>query len=198
MVKSTETGILLFFLRRNKCSGGEDMKITIFRKRNLSIQSILSLTILFMGILVLSQVQMVYCNPFTVIDTDAANDMITSGDYPNLIIIDVRGESFYDVGHLENAINIPSTEFDSRIDELMQYNETEIILYCQFGATSQTVASSLDSHGFTKVFTLGGGFDAWESAGLPVIPELSSIMLIATLMLSTVFVAIVARRKRQH
>ncbi len=141
---------------------------------------------------------MVYCNPFTEIDTTAANDMITSGDYPNLVIIDIRLASLYDIGHLENAINIPSTELESSIDELMQYNETEIIVYCQFGATSPNAAETLESHGFTKVFSLNGGFDDWESAGFSVVPELSSIMLIATLTLSTVFVAIVTRRKQQR
>ena len=141
---------------------------------------------------------MVYCNPYTEIDAGTVNGMITSGNYPNLVVIDVRYQSLYDSGHLENAINIPSAELASRIDELLQYNETEIIVYCHFGLTSPEAAAYLDSNGFTKVFSLIGGFDAWESAGYSIVPELSSIMLIATLILSTVFVAIVARRKRQH
>ena len=175
------------------------MKIVIFRKRTrLIIQSILSLTILFMCILVLSTVKMVYCNPFTEINVDTANSMITSGSYTNLIILDVRSGSSYDEGHLENAINIPSTELDSRIDELFQYNDTEIIVYCETGILGAQAAAILDSYDFTKVFNISGGFEAWESAGLSVVPEFSSIMLIATLIVSTVSVAILSRRKQQH
>ena len=166
------------------------------KQNSLITRSILPLTLLLMSMLVLSQVKMVYCNPSTEIDTTAANDMITSGDYPNLIIIDVRGESFYDLGHLENALNIPAAELEANIDGLLQYNETEIIVYCQFGLTSPAAAETLESHGFTKVYTIGGGYDAWESDGYSVVPELSSIMLIATLTVSTLAIAIVTRRKR--
>ena len=168
------------------------------KKISLIMQSVLPLTILFMGLLVFSPVKIVYCNPFTEIDTTLANDMITSGDYPNLVIIDIRLAGLYDSGHLENAINIPAQELESNINQLLQYNETEIIVYCQFGATSPAAAETLESHGFTKVYTIIGGFDAWESAGLSVVPELSSIMLIATLILSTIFVVIVTRRKKSH
>jgi rhodanese-related sulfurtransferase len=179
--------------------GNENLKIIIFGKRiPIIIQSIFSLTILFMGILVLSPVKMVYCNPFTEINVDTANSMITSGSYPNLIILDVRSGSSYDIGHLENAINIPSTELDSRIDELFQYNDTEIIVYCETGILGAQAAAILDSYDFTKVFNINGGFEAWQSAGYSIVPELSTIMLIATLIVSTVFVAIVTRRKQKH
>ena len=40
----------------------------------------------------------------------------------------------------------------------------------------------LDSYDFTRVFNISGGFIAWESAGYSVVPEFSSIMLIATLI----------------
>ena len=124
--------------------------------------------------------------------------MITNGTYPNLILLDVRPTSLYDTGHIENAISIPNAELDSRIDELLQYNDTEIIVYCQLGATSPIAAATLESHNFTKVINLSGGFAAWESAGLPLVPESSSIMLIAILILSTIFVAIAAPRKKSH
>ena len=173
--------------------GNESLQIIIFRKRIPLI--ILLLTILFISILVLSPVKTVYCSPYTDIDAYTANDMITNGTFPNLIVLDVRPTSFYDDGHIENATSIPSAELDSRIDELLPYNDTEIIVHCQLGGTSPAAAATLESHNFTKVFNLTGGFNAWESAGFPVIPESFSIMLITTLILSTAFVAIVTHRR---
>lgn len=124
--------------------------------------------------------------------------MINNGTYPNLILLDVRLKSSYDKGHLSNAINIPVTQLDSRIDELLQYNETEIIVYCQTGETSKTAAATLDFHGFTKVFNLTGGINAWESAGYSVIPELSSIMLTSTFVILTTLVFLLKRRKHRN
>jgi rhodanese-related sulfurtransferase len=127
-----------------------------------------------------------------------ANDMITNGTFPNLIVLDVRPTENYDEEHIENAISIPSAILESRIDELLQYNDTEIIVHCQLGGTSPTAAATLESHNFTKVFNLIGGFTAWKSSGFPVVPESFSIMLITTLILSTAFVAIVTQRKKFH
>ena len=149
-----------------------------------------------MGIPVLSPVKMVYCNPYTQIDVYTANDMITnSSSYPNLIILDVRSTSFYNEGHLENAISIPVSDLDSKIGQLLQYNDTEIIVYCKTGTMSAQAALLLESsYGFTKVFNLSGGFDAWESAGFSIIPELSSwIMLSLFLIISS---SVIILRKR--
>ena len=165
------------------------------RKRiSLIIQIILSLTILFTGILILSPVNLVYCNPFTTIDANTANDMITNGNYSNLIVLDVRSTSFYNEGHLENAISIPVAQLDSRIDQLLQYNDTEIIVYCQTGSMSVQAAILLDSYGFTKVFNLSGGYNAWESAGFSVIPELSPWIMLSIFLIISSSVIILSKR----
>ena len=117
------------------------------------------MAILFTGILVLSPVKTAYC--YTTISVYTANDMITNGTYPNITILDVRSTSYYNEGHLENAISIPVSELSSKINQIIQYNDTEIIVYCTSGTMSQQASILLDSHGFTKVFNLSGGFTAW-------------------------------------
>jgi len=109
--------------------------------------------------------------PHTDIDVVTARNMITEGNYPNLIILDVRTQSEYDKGHLENAILMPETELKSRIDELLQYKDTEIVVYCHIGARSSEASNILDSNNFTKVYNVLGGIKAWESANYPVFPE---------------------------
>jgi len=167
----------------------------IIRKRTPSIiQIVLSLTILFLGILVLSSVKMVYSIPYTDIDVVTANNMITNGSYPNLIVLDVRTQSEYDEGHLEDAILIPVTELESRIDELSQYKDSEIVVYCRTGVRSAQASSILDSNDFTKVFNVLGGITAWESAGYPIIPEFPSWVIIPIFVTTTLFALIIKKR----
>ncbi len=114
---------------------------------------------------------MVDSMPYTDIDGVIAYNMVTDGKYPNLIILDVRTQSEYDEGHLENAILIPYTELESRIDELLQYKDTAIVVYCHIGARSSEAANILDSNNFTKIYNVIGGIKAWKSSKYPNIPK---------------------------
>ena len=90
--------------------------------------------------------------------------------YPNLLILDVREQSEYDENHLYNATLIPRLQIDSRINELMPYNDTEIIVYCASGSRSASASLNLASnYNFTKIFNMDGGITAWIEAGYPVI-----------------------------
>ena len=157
---------------------------------------ILSLTTLFTGILVLSPVKTVYCNPYTPIDVYTANDMITNGTYPNITILDVRSSSYYNEGHIENAISIPVSEINIKINQIIQYNDTEVIVYCKTGTMSTQACILLESHGFTKLFNLSGGFDAWQSAGLSVIPELSSLIMLSIFLTLSLGIIILKKRTK--
>ena len=89
--------------------------------------------------------------------------------YPNLLILDVREQDEYDENHLYNATLIPRLQIDSRISELMPYNDTEIIVYCLSGFRGRLASENLaDNHNFTKIFNMEGGITAWIAAGYPV------------------------------
>ena len=121
----------------------------------------------------LSQFQIAFTLPYTDIDVDTAYAAIISGQYPDLVILDVRTQSeFYD-GHLYGAILIPHTELEERIGELTRYVNHEIIVYCRSGARSALACSILDSHNFNKVYNMLGGISAWIAAGYPVTPIVS-------------------------
>ena len=59
---------------------------------------------------------MIYSMPYTDIDVITTRNMITDGSHPKIIILDVRTQSEYEKGHLENSILIPVTELKSRIE----------------------------------------------------------------------------------
>lgn len=118
----------------------------------------------------LSQFQIAFTLPYTDIDVDTAYAMIISGQYPDLVILDVRTQSEFDDGHLYDAILIPHTELEERIGELTKHVNHEIIVYCKSGARSALACSILDSHDFNKVYNMLGGISAWIAAGYPVNP----------------------------
>lgn len=170
--------------------------LEIVRKRFLVITQIFLLSImLFLGVFMLSSVKMVYGKPYTDIDVVTANNMITNGSFPYLVILDVRNQSEYDEGYLENAILIPLVELESRIDELAQYKDTEIVVYCRRGGRSAEASTILDSNNYTKVFNMLGGITAWESADYPVIPEFPSWIMLLSLIAATLAITVYKKRK---
>ena len=175
--------------------GIEKLKYKILQKnisfiRNFSLLFI----ILLFGIFVLSPENLVYSNPYTNIDVVTANNMITNGSYPNLIIFDVRTQSEYDEGHLENSILIPVTELESRIEELSQYKDSEIIVYYRTARRSADASEILDANNFTKVFNMLGGIVAWENANYPIIPEFPSWMILPSILIGAVCLVILRKR----
>lgn len=92
-----------------------------------------------------------------------ANDIIETN--PNLIIVDVREESAFcgEGGHIDGAFNYPwdSGIFEQRYTELPA--DEDILLVCTEAHLSRHAAEFLDSKGYTSVFNLLGGMNAWES-----------------------------------
>ncbi|MES3035150.1 MAG: MBL fold metallo-hydrolase [Gemmatimonadota bacterium] len=81
-------------------------------------------------------------------------------------VIDVRGATEYDAGHLPGVRNIPVGYLTSHLDELPR--DRPLVLHCQGGGRSAIAASLLQAHGFTNVINMAGGYTAWTAAGLLV------------------------------
>lgn len=105
------------------------------------------------------------------ISVNEAYSMINNTSiYPDLVVLDVRDRSEYNVNHICNAILIPVAELEYRIDELRPYNNTEIIVYCLSGGRSSSASQILVNNGFTKIFYMIGGINEWISSGYEVCP----------------------------
>ncbi len=101
------------------------------------------------------------------ISVDAAYKMIKKARR-NLVILDVRNQSEYNLGHLYSAVLIPVYELEDRIGELQEHMNDPIIVYCKAGSRSQIACQILASNGFTKVYNMLGGITAWIEAGYPI------------------------------
>jgi UPF0176 protein len=77
------------------------------------------------------------------------------------IVIDMRNHYEYEVGHFNNAIEIPSDTFREQLPmaaEMMQGNEDKnIIMYCTGGIRCEKASAYMLHKGFKNVFHLEGG-----------------------------------------
>ncbi len=81
-------------------------------------------------------------------------------------VLDVRRQTEWDAGHIENAHFRPLDFFRASMPDLDR--STPLAVHCKGGYRSMIAASLLQRAGFTHVVDLIGGFDAWQSAGLPI------------------------------
>lgn len=80
---------------------------------------------------------------------------------PDTIVIDMRNHYEYEVGHFENALEIPSDTFREQLPmavDMMKGNEDKnIIMYCTGGIRCEKASAYMLHKGFQNVFHLEGG-----------------------------------------
>ena len=84
-------------------------------------------------------------------------------------VVDVRGRSEWNGGHLAAADHVYLGELRERAGSLRK--DEPIVVHCQGGTRSSIAASLLERAGFTDVTMLTGGVDGWRKAGLPLVRE---------------------------
>jgi rhodanese-related sulfurtransferase len=113
----------------------------------------------------------------TVLFTDIAIDEVpkTIASNKEIIILDVRSpeehngtiEGRLKIGKLNGAININIEELPQRVEELEQYKDREIIVYCTHSHRSRRASYILNKNGFTKVRNMADGISHWEDRNIP-------------------------------
>jgi len=91
------------------------------------------------------------------------------------LMIDIRpvddykgtGDSKY--GHIPDAVSIPMLELESRLEELEEYKEKEIVTMCPGGGLSLAAVEVMQEAGFQNVKSLKGGTDKWHKEGFPTV-----------------------------
>ena len=72
------------------------------------------------------------------------------------VLIDVRTETEFNEGHLDDALNISVETIAMTIEDKITDKATKIIVYCRSGNRSATAANALINKGYTNVYDLGG------------------------------------------
>jgi UPF0176 protein len=90
-----------------------------------------------------------------------AQQMNTLLQDSNTIVVDMRNHYEYEVGHFENALEVPSDTFREQlpiaVDMLKEQKEKNIIMYCTGGIRCEKASAYMLHNGFKNVFHLEGG-----------------------------------------
>jgi len=65
-------------------------------------------------------------------------------------------------------LSIPFNEIADHLAQLPSDRDAPVVLYCRSGSMSVRAATALAGIGYTHVYNLVGGFNAWAAAGLPM------------------------------
>jgi hydroxyacylglutathione hydrolase len=84
-------------------------------------------------------------------------------------LLDVRRKPEWDGAHIEAATWCPLEDFAASLPKLNR--SVPVAVHCQGGYRSAIACSLLRRAGFQDVTNVMGGFDAWESSGLPSVSE---------------------------
>jgi rhodanese-related sulfurtransferase/DNA-binding HxlR family transcriptional regulator len=97
----------------------------------------------------------------------AAPELLARLREGSILLLDVRPEDEYSLGHLPGAVNIPLRALEERLAELPHNHE--IVAYCRgpYCVLSFEAVAALRARGF-KVRRFDQGFPEWKAAGLPV------------------------------
>lgn len=82
-------------------------------------------------------------------------------------LIDVREDNEFAAAHAEGAVHIGRGVIERDIIGKFPDKNQELILYCGGGYRSALAADNLRKMGYTNIFSMKGGWTAWQEAGAP-------------------------------
>ncbi|MHB0914926.1 MAG: rhodanese-like domain-containing protein [Thermoleophilia bacterium] len=80
------------------------------------------------------------------------------------LVVDVREPREYAAGRIPQSRHIPMSQFSSRLGDLDSDRDRPIVVSCRSGRRSASVSVMLCRQGFSEVYNLKGGINAWTRA----------------------------------
>ena len=91
------------------------------------------------------------------ISAEAAKELIDTQE--NYVILDVRTQQEYDLGHIPGAIVIPNEVISQEAEKTLKDKDQLILVYCRSGRRSKEAAQKLVDLGYANVKEFGGIID---------------------------------------
>ena len=85
------------------------------------------------------------------------------------VLIDVREDSEFETAHAHGAKHMGRGVIDRDIVQNFTEKDTELILYCGGGYRSALAADMIQKMGYTNVWSMAGGWAAWQEAEAPIV-----------------------------
>ncbi len=83
-------------------------------------------------------------------------------------LIDVREDREWEAAHAAGAEHLGKGIIERDIEAQVPDKGAELILYCGGGFRSALAADVLQQMGYTNVYSMAGGWKAWQESGSPV------------------------------
>ena len=84
------------------------------------------------------------------------------------LVLDIRKAEEYAQGHVNGAKNLASDQILTAGENFKRFKDKPVIVYCDTGSLAAAAVRQLNAQGFSKAFTLRGGFAGWRAENLPV------------------------------
>jgi len=105
---------------------------------------------------------------FYSIKTDKLNEALTGTTLPTLLDVRAKSERTKK-GSIEGSINLPFNNFFEHLNKVPKDRNAPIVILDSTGHCGGIVMMALRLMGYTNVFDLTGGMNAWVAAELPVV-----------------------------
>lgn len=86
--------------------------------------------------------------------------MLDAGE--DITLLDCRLEKEKNIAEIAGSVFIPMQELPDRVDELDDYLDRKLVVFCHAGVRSMKVAMFLRERGFEDVWSMAGGIDLWS------------------------------------
>jgi rhodanese-related sulfurtransferase len=84
------------------------------------------------------------------------------------LVLDIRKPEEYASGHVKGAKQLQSDKILTAGETFKRFKDKPVVVYCESGSLAAAAVRQLNAQGFTKAFTLRGGFAGWRAEHLPV------------------------------
>ena len=94
---------------------------------------------------------------FKHISAEGSQALLAAGEAK---FVDIRDVNSFTTGHIEGSIRLDNDAIPLFLADTPK--DIPVIVYCYRGISSQQVAQFLALQGFSDVYSMDGGYEAWE------------------------------------
>lgn len=87
----------------------------------------------------------------------------------DVVVLDVRNKDEFSEGKIAGSILLPVDAVDEKVEKVLTDKGKFIVTQCRRGVRSKAAALVMQALGYTQVYSLEGGIEAWKRAGLPTV-----------------------------
>ncbi len=84
------------------------------------------------------------------------------------VVIDVCDPAEFSAGHVGGARNVPLSQLEQRLPEVVKNKQLPVILVCTSGGRAVRAQGIARKLGYEKAQAMAGGLKSWKEANLPV------------------------------